>query len=131
MTAVGQAAGTGWQVRTPERGQAMHHDPGPSAGTQRAEPDSESHVTTGNPHGKVTSWVLIGVVIAAFIAGGAAIIIHAWWLLWICVGVTVAAVPAGKAIGIMDDTVAWGSTPVTRDPEAPPASSRITGREQS
>lgn len=56
----------------------MHHDPGLPAGTLRAEPVPESHVASGSPHGKVSSRLLIGVVIAAFIAGGAAIIVHAW-----------------------------------------------------
>jgi hypothetical protein len=28
----------------------------------------------------------------------------------------VLAIPAGKAIGIMDDTVAWGSNPAAYDP---------------
>ena len=65
----------------------------------------------GHPHGKPASWVLVAVVAAAFVAGGAAIITHAWWLLWTGIAVVVLAVPAGKAIGIMDDTVAWGSTP--------------------
>ena len=65
----------------------------------------------GHPHGKPASWVLVAVVIAAFITGGAAIITHAWWLLWACTAIVALAVPAGKVIGIMDDTVAWGSTP--------------------
>ena len=55
--------------------------------------------------------MLVAVVIAAFITGGAAIIAHAWWLLWTCIGIVVLAIPAGKVVGIMDDTVAWGSTP--------------------
>jgi len=71
----------------------------------------------GNPRGKPSSWVLVTVVTAAFITGGLAIIRHTWWLLWACGGVVVLAVPIGKAIGIMDDTVAWGSTPAaTHDP---------------
>lgn len=62
---------------------------------------------------------------AAFITGGLAIITHIRWLLWACFGVVVLAVPAGKAIGIMDDTVAWGSNPAAgddppQDPEAGP-----------
>lgn len=79
----------------------------------------------GNPHGKPSSWALVAVVTAAFITGGLAIITHTWWLLWACSGIVVLAIPAGKAIGIMDDTVAWGSTPATapgppQDPEADP-----------
>ena len=65
----------------------------------------------GNPHGRPSSWVLVAVVTAAFIAGGLAIIAHAWWLLSAWPRVVVLAIPAGKAIGIMDDTVAWGSNP--------------------
>jgi hypothetical protein len=65
------------------------------------------------------------VVSAAFITGGVAIITHAWWLFWACTGIVVLAIPAGKMIGIMDGTVAWGSTPAatrdpSRDPEADP-----------
>ena len=67
----------------------------------------------GNPHGKPSSWMLVAVVTAAFITGGLAIIAHAWWLFWACAGIVVLSIPAGKAIGIMDDTVAWGSTPAT------------------
>jgi hypothetical protein len=79
----------------------------------------------GHPHGKPASWLLVAVVIAAFITGGIAIIAHAWWLLWTCIGIVVLAIPAGKVVGIMDDTVAWGATPAAvRDssqaPEADP-----------
>jgi hypothetical protein len=63
----------------------------------------------------------VAVVTAAFLTGGIAIIMHLWWLLWACIGIVVLAVPAGKMIGIMDDTVTWGSTPsVTHDPPADP-----------
>jgi hypothetical protein len=55
--------------------------------------------------------VLVAVVTAAFITGGLAIITHTWWLLWVCGAIVVLSIPAGKAIGIMGDTVAWGSTP--------------------
>jgi hypothetical protein len=75
----------------------------------------------GHTHGKPASWVLVAVVTAAFLTGGMAIIAHTWWLLWTCIGIVVLAVPAGKVIGIMDDTVAWGSTPsATHDPPADP-----------
>ena len=79
----------------------------------------------GNPHGKPSSWMLVAVVTAAFITGGLAIIAHAWWLFWACAGIVVLSIPAGKAIGIMDDTVAWGSTPANapgppQEPEADP-----------
>jgi hypothetical protein len=67
-------------------------------------------VLGGHPHlrGRPVSWVLVGVLIAAFIAGGLAIVNHVWWLFWVCLGVTVLAVPAGRVIGIMNDTVLAG-----------------------
>jgi hypothetical protein len=74
----------------------------------------------GHPHGKPASWGLVTLVMVAFLAGGLSIIAHAWWLLWACIAIAVLAVPAGKMIGIMDDTVDWGSTPAaTSDPQLP------------
>lgn len=73
----------------------------------------------GHPHGKPSSWVLVAVVTAAFIAGGVAIVAQAWWLFWTSVGIVVLAFPAGWAAGIMSDTVSWGSTPAGGD--SPPA----------
>lgn len=60
------------------------------------------------PHGRPRSWVLVAVVIAAFCAGGAAIIAHVWPLFWACAGVALLSLPAGKVIGILDDTVEVG-----------------------
>lgn len=56
-------------------------------------------------HGRPASWVLVAVIIAAFIAGGFAIVFRAWWLFWACAGVVALSVPAGALIGIMNDTV--------------------------
>jgi hypothetical protein len=61
-------------------------------------------------HGRPASWVLVGVLVAAFIAGGLAIVNHLWWLFWVCLGVTVLSIPAGKIIGIMNDTVVAGDS---------------------
>ena len=88
--------------RGPMAGEAAHHPfdyPGakPSLG--------------GHPHGKLSSWVVAGAVVLAFIVGGSALIMHFWWLFWVCVGVVAASVPAGMAVRIMDDTVVWGATP--------------------
>jgi hypothetical protein len=74
-------------------------------------------------HGRPRSWVLVGVVIAAFCAGGAAVIEHLWVLFWVCAGVVVLAVPVGKMIGIMDDTVALELEPRRR--------AAITGRDSA
>ncbi len=59
-------------------------------------------------HGRPVSWVLVGVLIAAFIAGGLAVVNHLWLLFWVCLGVTVLSGPAGRLIGIMNDTVLAG-----------------------
>jgi hypothetical protein len=56
-------------------------------------------------HGKPASWVLVGVVIAAFIAGAFAVVFRAWPVFWVCAGIVVVSFPAGKAVGIMNDTV--------------------------
>ena len=74
--------------------------------------------------------MLVTVVMAASVAGGIAVIAHAWWLLWACIAIVVLVVPVGKMIGIMDDTVDWGSTPAaTSDPQ--PQAERLTaGRDQ-
>lgn len=82
----------------------------------------------GHPHGRPVSWVLTGFVIAAFLAGGAALIVHLWWLFWVCVGVVVLAVPVGKVIGIMDDTVVFGATPGHNSNELP---GHATGHDRS
>jgi hypothetical protein len=64
--------------------------------------------------------VLVAVIIAAFVAGGAALITGSWWLFWACAGIVVLSVPAGKIIGIMDDTVMvehyLGEVPTAADP---------------
>lgn len=89
-------------------------------GDQPLERIEHRHVPEGgHPHGKPASWVLVAVVTGAFTIGSVAIILHTWWLFWACVGIVVLAIPAGKMIGIMDDTVAWGSSPAaTHNPPA-------------
>jgi hypothetical protein len=72
----------------------------------------------GSPHGKPSSWALVAVIIAAFAAGGVALIIQLWPLFFVCVGIVGLSVPAGKLIGIMDDTVSWGSSRELDDPRS-------------
>jgi hypothetical protein len=81
-----------------------------SHNTYREEPVGEHPYR----HGRPRSWVLVGVVIAAFCAGGVAVIGHLWVLFWVCAALVVLAVPVGKMIGIMDDTVAVEEGPRVR-----------------
>jgi hypothetical protein len=84
----------------------------PGQGHRPWERLEDRHVPEqGHPHGRASSWALVAVVLVAFLLGGIALIAHAWWLLWTCAGIVLLAIPAGKAVGIMDDTIAWGSTP--------------------
>jgi hypothetical protein len=78
-------------------------------------------------HGKPASWVLVGVIIAAFCAGGFAIIFHLWVLFWVCAGVVVLSVPAGKIIGIMGDTVVVDPGPRALPPTSGPNSAADPG----
>ena len=114
---------------------ALHGVFGDAAGGQGHWPSErleDRHVPEGgNGHGKLSSWVLVAVVTAAFITGGLAIITHIWWLLWACFGVVVLAVPAGKAIGIMDDTVAWGSNPAASDDRPQDSEAGLEGTSQT
>lgn len=72
---------------------------------------------SGKPRGKRSSWGLVGVMIAAFVAGGLALVLHLWVVFWACVAVVVLSIPAGMAIRIMDDTVGW-TLPMTAQSRA-------------
>jgi hypothetical protein len=85
----------------------------------------------GYPHGKPASWVLVAVVTAASVTGGISIIMHLWVLLWACIAIVVLAIPAGKMIGIMEDTVDWGSTPAATSDRQPSGPEADRGRDQS
>lgn len=90
----------------------------PGQGARPWQRVEDRHVPHGgHPHGRPSSWALVGVVIAAFVTGALALILHVWVLFWVCAGIVVAAIPAGKAVGIMNDTIAWGSTEPTDEPE--------------
>ena len=90
----------------------------PRQGSRPWERTEDRHVPpAGHLHGKPSSWLLAAMVTGAFTTGGIAIIVHTWWLFWACAAIVVLAIPAGKLTGIMDDTIAWGSTPTeTHDP---------------
>jgi hypothetical protein len=108
----------------------------PGQGDNPRESPEQRHVPEGgHPHGKPASWVLVAVVVASFTTGGLAIIAHAWWLMWACAAICLLALPAGKIVGIMDETVAWGSTPAaTQDSraglEADPGDRRVSAGDE-
>ena len=92
----------------------------------------DRHVPEGGyPHGKPASWALVAVVTAAAVTGGISIILHAWGLLWACITTVALAIPAGKTIGIMEDTVEWGSTPAATSDPQPSRPETDRGRDQS
>jgi hypothetical protein len=100
-------------------------------GDQPWEQLDDRHVPGGRyPHGKPASWVLVAVTTGAALAGGIAIITHAYVLLWVCIALAVLAIPAGKMIGIMNDTVDWGSTPAANAERKPPAPEADRGPDQ-
>ena len=72
-------------------------------------PESEPRPVSerGRPHGKISSWLLVTAVITAFTAGGIALIVQSWWLFWLCAAVVVLSIPLGRAVRIMEDTMAW------------------------
>lgn len=85
-------------------------------GHRPAERLEDRHIRDeGNHHGKPASWVLVAVMLLAFLTGGIALITRTHWLFWTCTAIFVLGIPAGKAIGIMDDTVEWGSSEAAHD----------------
>lgn len=106
------AAGIKRAQTTPGDGGAAGTESGPGQGQRPWQDLSDRHVPEqGHPHGKPRSWVLVAIVLLAFIAGGMAIILHGWIVVWVCAAIILVSIPVGRAIGIMDDTIAWGSTP--------------------
>lgn len=74
------------------------------AATQNDRPTAQPG---GQAHGTLRSWLLVALVLAAFVAGGIALVGQVWWLFWVCTGVIVLSIPIGKVVGIMNDTVEW------------------------
>lgn len=70
--------------------------PGPGASAQ-----GSAHHTV---HGRPVSWVSVGIIMAAFLAGGLALITGPlWWLFWVSLGAVVIGGLLGLATHIMDD----------------------------
>lgn len=61
----------------------------------------------GRKHGRPVSWAVVVVAIAAFAAGGAALILGLWIMVYVCAGIFALCGPVGLLVGIMDDTVQW------------------------
>jgi hypothetical protein len=89
-----------------------HEAPGQATAPGQHLPGEQPIGDHGHLHGKPASWVLVAVIITAFVAGAAAVVDEAWPLFWVCLAIVVLSVPAGKLVGIMGDTVLQG------DPEA-------------
>jgi hypothetical protein len=89
-------------------------------GPRPTERPGDRHVRPGGSHhGRPASWAVVSVMTVAFITGGVALIIHAYWLVWTCVGVVVLGGLAGLAVGIMDDTIEWGSSEAAQADDGP------------
>jgi hypothetical protein len=89
----------------------------PGQGSRPWQQIEHRHVPEGgHPHGRLSSWVVVAVVVAAFTAGGIALVVQSWWLFWTSAGIVVLCIPAGKIAGIMNDTISWGSTPAAAEP---------------
>lgn len=58
--------------------------------------------------GRLSSWIVVGVVIVGFAAGGIALMTHLWVLFAVCIAIVLAAIPAALAVHILDDTVTEG-----------------------
>jgi hypothetical protein len=69
-----------------------------------------------HPHGKPSSWIFVAVIIAAFMAGGIAIIVQSWWLFWLSVGTVLLGMPAASLVRIMDDPAVAEGLPDDRPP---------------
>jgi hypothetical protein len=55
-------------------------------------------------HGRAVSWVAVAIVMAAFLAGGLALIFGpVWWLFWTSVGVAAVGGLLGLSTNILDD----------------------------
>lgn len=74
-------------------------------------------------HGaSVGAWVATFIMIAAFIVGGIAIVIHTWWLFWVAVGAFVVGVVFGRVVHMMDQVSEY-EMPAARASGGDPSSS--------
>lgn len=54
-------------------------------------------------HGaSIGAWVATVIMIAAFVVGGVALIVHTWWMFWLGVAMFVVGLVMARAVNIMD-----------------------------
>ncbi len=74
-----------------------------SSGTMAGIPGSGT-TAHKSVHGRPVSWVAVSVIMAAFLAGGIALMAGpVWWLFWVSAGVAAVGGLLGLATHIMDD----------------------------
>lgn len=54
-------------------------------------------------HGRTVSWVAVSIIMAAFLAGGFALVFAAWWLFWVALGMAAVGGLLALSTGIFDD----------------------------
>lgn len=55
-------------------------------------------------HGRPVSWTAVGIIMAAFLAGGLALVFGpTWWLFWVALGVAAVGALLAMGTGIFDD----------------------------
>jgi hypothetical protein len=55
-------------------------------------------------HGRTVSWTAVGIIVAAFLAGGLALVFGpTWWLFWVALGVAAVGGLLAMGTGIFDD----------------------------
>ena len=58
----------------------------------------------GNPRGRLTSWIAVGIVVLGFLVGGFGLVLGPeWWMFWTGAAIAVAGAAFGAATGIMND----------------------------
>ena len=57
------------------------------------------------PHynGRTVSWVAVSMILAAFVAGGLALVFSVWWLFWLSCAVAAVGTLLALATGIFED----------------------------
>lgn len=73
-----------------------------------------------------SSWIAAGVILAGFALGGAALIIHQWWLFWAALGVVVVGGIVALVVDIFSDVVLDPIHAEAAEPHVSPIHGRVT-----